>query len=119
MHTSIVTIANKYRNRLWKSWRYYLLADDEFHLAVTIGEDVVHLIVCFPSQHFTIQLQHLVAWEEEEAEKEEQSLKLALRQPRVWSVGDFSASAISTLTVSSPNRQGTVDVLIIAELGSM
>ena len=57
-------------------------------------------------------------------EEEEQSLKLALRQPWVWSVSDFIflASAyeggwpVLSLAVSSSHRQCTVSVLIIAEL---
>ena len=56
-------------------------------------------------------------------DKEDQSLKLALGQPRVWSVSDFifSASAneggwpVLSLTVSSSHWQCTVSVLIIAE----
>ena len=57
-------------------------------------------------------------------EEEEQSLKLALRQPWVWSVSDFIflASAyeggwpVLSLAVSSSHQQCTVSVLIIAEL---
>jgi len=55
---------------------------------------------------------------------EEQALKLALRQPWVWSVSDFVflASAyeiwwpVLSLAISSSHRHCTVGVLIIAEL---
>ena len=60
----------------------------------------------------------------QEEEQQEQSLKLALGQPWVWSVSDFIflASAyeggwpVLTLIVSSSHWQFTVSVLIIAEL---
>jgi len=60
---------------------------------------------------------------EVEEEEEDQSLKLALRQPWLCSVSAFiflvSAWPFLSLAVSSSHRQGAVSVLIITGLASV
>jgi len=63
-------------------------------------------------------MQHFMGHESAQGTEEEQSLKLALRQPRIWSASDFIFLALAyvlSLTVSPSHWQCTVSVLIIVE----